>query len=137
MNCIKHQYPLTLKAQWQEGKKNHDHCQYVNGLSALIPTWIRPENDKDTIFWFLASKRSHHSNPQTTRRFISPNFKSFTLSVLKSGLVRFLALQGLRLRPRPVHDFQKRKKLDQDCKRLKTAVFCGFKTGLLKNILSR
>ena len=31
-------------------------------------------------------------------------------SVLKSGPVRFLALQGLRPRPRPVHDFQKRKK---------------------------
>ena len=51
-------------------------------------------------------------------------------SVLKSGPVRFLALQGLRPRPRPVHIFQKRKKTDQDCKRLKTAVFCGFKTGL-------
>ena len=31
-------------------------------------------------------------------------------SVLKSGPVRFLALQGLRPRPRPVHVFQKRKK---------------------------
>ena len=60
-------------------------------------------------------------------------------SVLKSGPVRFLALQGLRPRPRPVHNFQKRKK-----NRTKTAKYrrprsfaVSDRSFFKKNILSR
>ena len=51
-------------------------------------------------------------------------------SVLKSGLVRFFALQGLRPRPRPVHIFQKRKKTGPRPQKTKDRGLCGFKTGL-------